>query len=123
MIVLQKTRDIGIVKAIGGSPGGVALIFVTYGAAIGVVGSVLGTVFGYNFVTYINEFQDLLVRLNPAWQVWDRSVYSFDQIPNTVRTADMVVVVVSAILASTIGSVVAALRAGFMHPVEALRHE
>lgn len=123
MIVLQKTRDIGIIKAIGGSSGGVALIFITYGAAVGIVGSVLGTILGYYFVTYINEFQDLLTRLNPAWQVWDRSVYSFDAIPNTVRIADMVSVIVLAILLSTVGSFAAAWRAGSMEPVEALRHE
>lgn len=123
MIVMQKTRDIGIVKSIGGSAGGVALIFLTYGAAIGVVGSILGSIMGYYFVVYINEIQDFLTSLNPAWQVWDRSVYSFDAIPNTVRTADLIKVVISAIVASTLGSVLAALRAGFMEPVEALRHE
>ncbi len=123
MIVLQKTRDIGIIKAIGGSPGGVAAIFVVYGAAIGVVASILGTILGYYFVTYINEIQDFLTSLNPAWQVWDRSVYSFDTIPNTVRDTDMALVIAAAIAASTLGSLVAALHAGFMEPVEALRHE
>ena len=123
MIVLQKTKDIGIVKSIGGSPIGVALIFLGYGAAIGVVGSALGSVLGYYFVTYINEIQDFLTTLNPAWQVWDRSVYSFDQIPSTVRATDAVVVVAVAIAASTLGALLAALRAGFMQPVEALRYE
>jgi lipoprotein-releasing system permease protein len=123
MIVLQKTRDIGIIKSIGGSPIGVALIFLGYGAAIGLVGSALGTVLGCYFVTNINEIQDFLTSLNPAWQVWDRAVYSFDQIPNTVRTADAVTVVVAAVAASTLGALLAALRAGFMQPVEALRYE
>jgi lipoprotein-releasing system permease protein len=123
MIVLQKTKDIGIVKSIGGSPIGVALIFLGYGAAIGIVGSALGAVLGYYFVTHINEIQDFLTSVNPAWQVWDRSVYSFDQIPSTVRTLDAMVVVAVAIAASTLGALLAALRAGFMQPVEALRYE
>jgi lipoprotein-releasing system permease protein len=123
MIVLQKTRDIGILKAIGGSSAGVALIFVAYGAACGVVGSAFGAVLGYYFVTYINQIQGGLTALNPAWQVWDRSVYSFDAIPSTVRTADIVDVVVVAILISTLGSLAAAWRAGRMQPVEALRYE
>ncbi len=123
MIVLQKTRDIGIIKAIGGSSGGVALIFISYGAAVGIVGSTLGTVLGYYFVRYINPFQDWLTRVNPAWQVWDRSVYSFDEIPHTVRGHDMIAVIVAAIAASTLGSLLAAWRAGAMQPVEALRHE
>lgn len=123
MIVLQKTRDIGIVKAIGGSPVGLAAIFVLYGSFIGVVGSVFGSIFGCYFVRYINEIQEFLTRLNPAWQVWDRSVYSFDAIPNTVRPADVAAVIIAAIAAATLGSLLAALRAGFQQPVEALRYE
>ncbi len=123
MIVLQKTRDIGIVKAIGGSSGGVAAIFLLYGAAVGLVGSIIGAIGGYYFVTYINAIQELLIWLNPAWRVWDRSVYSFDAIPNTVNMLDVIQVVVFAILASTFGALLAAWRAGAMQPVEAMRYE
>jgi lipoprotein-releasing system permease protein len=123
MIVLQKTRDIGIVKALGGSSAGVALIFIAYGAAVGLVGSALGSVIGFYFVTHINQIQDWLTAMSPALQVWDRSVYSFDTIPNTVRTKDLVMVLAAAIAASTLGSLAAAWRAGGMQPVEALRHE
>jgi len=123
MIVLQKTRDIGVIKSLGGSSGGVAWIFLCYGAAVGIVGSALGTILGWNFVTYINEIQAFLTDLNPAWQVWDRSVYSFDEIPNQVQSWDVLVVIASAIAASTGGALLAALRAGFMQPVESLRYE
>lgn len=123
MIVLQKTRDIGIVKAIGGSSGGVAAIFVTYGASVGLVGCVLGTTLGTLFVTYINEIQDVLIRINPAWRVWDMQVYSFDRIPNQVQLTDVLVIILIALAASTIGSLAAAWRAGTMQPVEALRYE
>ncbi len=123
MIALQKTRDIGIVKSIGGSSFGVASIFLIYGAAVGLVGGALGSALGVAFVTYINEFQELLIRLNPAWQVWDRSVYSFDAIPNTVRPTDVGLVFLVAVLTSTLGAFAAAWRAGSMHPVEALRYE
>ncbi len=123
MIVLQRTRDIGIVKSIGGSSGGVALIFVMYGAAVGIAGSVLGGILGTLFVTNINEIQDFLIRVNPAWRVWDMEVYSFDRIPSQVDTGEAVVVLLIAILASTLGSLVAALRAGRMQPVESVRYE
>jgi lipoprotein-releasing system permease protein len=123
MIVLQKTRDIGIVKSIGGSSGGVAFIFVLYGAAVGLAGSILGTILGVLFVTYVNEIQDFLIRINPAWRVWDLQVYSFDRIPSEVNPTDAIGVVAIAIIASTFGSLAAALRAGFMQPVEAVRYE
>jgi lipoprotein-releasing system permease protein len=123
MIVLQKTRDIGIVKSIGGSSGGVALIFIMYGAAVGIAGGVLGTALGTWFITYVNEIQDFLIRVNPAWRVWDMQVYSFDRIPSEVDPVDAVFVVVIAVIASTFGSLVAAWRAGRMQPVEAVRYE
>ncbi len=123
MIVLQKTRDIGIVKSIGGSSGGVATIFVFYGAAVGITGSILGTVLGVLFVHYINEIQDFLISINPAWRVWDMTVYSFDKIPNQVNPTEVWWIVVIAIVASMFGSVVAAWRAGSMQPVDAVRYE
>ncbi len=123
MIVLQKTRDIGIVKSLGGSSTGLAGVFIMYGVAVGVVGSAIGATGGYFFVIHINDIQSFLTSLNPAWQVWDRSVYSFDEIPNTVRTGDIVTVIIAAICASTLGSLLAAWRAGAMQPVEALRYE
>lgn len=123
MIVLQKTRDIGIIKALGGSSAGVALIFVLYGAAVGVAGGLLGTAFGALVVTYINDIQDFLIAINPAWRVWDLKVYSFDRIPSQVDPADVLVVVCIAIVAATLGSLAAAWRAGSMQPVEAIRHE
>lgn len=123
MIVLQKTRDIGIVKAVGGSSTGVAAVWMMYGAAVGAVGGTLGLVLGTVFVRNINEVQDLLIRINPAWRVWDLKVYSFDRIPSVVDPQDAVVVFIIAILASAIGSLAAALRAGYSEPVQALGYE
>jgi lipoprotein-releasing system permease protein len=123
MIVLQKTRDIGIVKSVGGSSAGVGLIFVAYGAAVGVVGAALGSLIGALIVTNINEIQDFLISLNPAWRVWDLKVYSFDHIPHEVAPSDLIWVVLVAVFASTLGSLGAAWRAGAMQPVEAIRYE
>jgi lipoprotein-releasing system permease protein len=123
MIVLQKTRDIGIVKAIGGSSFGVALIFVFYGAAVGVIGSAIGAIGGTYFVWHINDVQDWLISIDPRLRVWDLSVYSFDRIPQEVNPRDLVVIVAIAIAAATLGSLAAAWRAGSMHPVDAIRYE
>ncbi len=123
MIVLQKTRDIGILKAIGGSSGGVAFIFVIYGAAVGIVGSLLGALLGTVFVWNINNIQEFLISINPAWRMWDFKVYSFDSIPTEVASSDVVVVVLFAIVSATLGSFAAAWRAGSMQPVEAIRYE
>ncbi|MEE8170103.1 MAG: FtsX-like permease family protein [Phycisphaerae bacterium] len=123
MIVVEKTRDIGILKSVGGSAQGVAAVFLIYGAAIGVVGAVLGSIIGATFVRYINEVQDWLARLNPEWRIWSPQTYSFDRIPDTVKPDEVIWIAALAIIASIIGAVVPAIRASRTWPVEALRYE
>lgn len=123
MIVLQKTRDIGIVKSLGGSSAGVAGIFVLYGAAVGVTGGILGAILGTIFVWELNDLQDLLVSIDPRLRMWDMKVYSFDRIPNEVDPWTAIAIVLIGIAAATVGSLAAAWRAGAMQPVEALRYE
>lgn len=123
MIVQQKTRDIGVVKSVGATSWGVASIFLSYGAAVGVVGGAIGSAIGVLFVWYINQIQDLLIRISPQAQVWNPEVYSFDTIPNQVRAVDVIVIYAIAIIASMLGSVIAAVRAATIWPVEALRYE
>ncbi len=123
MIVQQKTRDVGVIKSVGATSRGVAGIFLTYGAAVGVVGGALGTVIGTLFVWYINDVQDLLARIHPQARVWNPEVYSFDVIPNQVQASDALVIYGIAIAASMIGSVIAAIRAAEVWPVEAIRYE
>jgi predicted lysophospholipase L1 biosynthesis ABC-type transport system permease subunit len=123
MIVQQKTRDIGIIKSMGGTSAGVASIFISYGLLVGVVGSLAGLLFGAVFVHYINQIQDALAALNPNLRVWSRETYSFDYIPNTVKAGEAAIIVIVAIVSSILGSLVPAWRASRVWPVEALRYE
>jgi len=123
MIVQQKTRDIGIVKSVGATSLGVAGIFISYGAAVGVVGGAIGTVIGVVFVHYINEVQDLLARVSSSAVIWNPEVYIFDRIPNEVNPVHAVAIYLVAILASMVGSLIAAGKAARVWPVEALRYE
>ena len=122
MIVVQKTRDIGIIRAVGGSSAGVAQIFLAFGAATGVVGSAVGLVGGWLFVIYINEIQDWLAAWS-GFRVWDREVFMFDKIPNHVDPAVALVIALWAISAGLIGALVPGVRAAVMEPVEAIRYE
>ncbi len=123
MIVYQKTRDIGIIKSLGGSSAGVAAIFMSFGAAVGVVGSILGVIGGTMFVWYINDIQDFLEKINPRLRVWSPDVYTFDQIPNVVKPQEVTIIAVTAILASVLGALIPAILAGRVWPVKALRYE
>lgn len=122
MIVVEKTKDIGIIKGVGGTSGGVATIFLWYGAAIGIVGAILGAVGGVLFVRNINEIHDWLAK-NLGWQVWDPKVYIFDRIPDQVDYSTVAFVCLFAVGSAILGALLPAIKAARMNPVEALRYE
>jgi lipoprotein-releasing system permease protein len=121
MIVVEKTRDIGIIKSVGATSSGVAGIFLGYGLAIGLVGAGLGLLAGWGIVHNINYIHDRISRY--FGPVWNPEVYAFDTIPNTMNPLEVTVICSIAIIASVIGSLIPALRAAQMNPVEALRWE
>src|SRR5438876_1278745 len=81
MIVVEKTRDIGIIKSVGATSTGVAGIFLGYGLVIGIVGSGLGLLLAWLTVHNINELHAWLGR-RLGIVIWDPQVYAFDTIPN-----------------------------------------
>jgi len=122
MIVMQKTKDIGVIKSLGGSSLGVAAIFLGYGAATGLVGSVIGTISGWLVVRNINPIHDWIGRTF-GFTVWTRERFMFDQIPNEVQLSTAISIMVAAVLAGLIGALIPAIKASWMQPVEALRYE
>jgi len=122
MIVVEKTRDIGILKSLGASGWGVMQIFLSYGLALGTLGAGAGLILGLLFVHYINEIADLL-SLAMGQEVFDPSIYYFYKIPTIVNPWTICWIMVGSIAIAVGASVFPALRAARMHPVEALRHE
>jgi len=122
MVVAEKTRDIGIIKSVGASAGGVAGIFLGYGLAIGVVGAGLGLLTSYLIVNYINEIHQWLGR-RMGIQVWNPEIYLFDKIPNTMNPREVTTIVAIAVISSVLGALLPAIKAGGMNPVEAMRWE
>ena len=122
MIVVEKTRDVGILKALGASRGGIMGIFLAYGLSLGLVGSGVGLVLGLLFVRYINEIADVLGRLM-GHQVFDPSVYYFFKIPAIIDPLTVTWIVFGALAIAVAAAVFPARRAAALHPVEALRYE
>ncbi len=122
MIVVEKTRDIGILKALGASSRGVMTIFLSYGLALGLVGSGGGVALGLIFVNYINEIEKWLTVLTGR-KIFDETIYYFPKIPTDVSPAMVFWVAVAAMSIAVLASVLPARRASRLHPVEALRYE
>jgi lipoprotein-releasing system permease protein len=122
MIVVEKTRDIGIMKALGASTAGIRGIFLGYGLLLGAVGSGVGMVGGLLFVHYINEIERGLSKLLGR-KVFDDTIYYFDKIPTVVETHTVVAIVTGALIIAVLASIWPAQRASRLHPVKALRFE
>ncbi len=122
MIVVEKTKDIGIMKALGASSSGIMSIFLGYGFSLGLVGSGVGMIGGLLFVANINRIATL-IEVVTGQEVFDPTVYYFQQIPTIVDPMTVVGVVIGAVAIAVLASVLPALRAARLHPVQALRYE
>lgn len=122
MIVVEKTRDIGILKALGASSSGVMSIFLSYGLLLGVVGAGAGVVVGLLFVRYINEIEALISFLTGR-EVFPETIYYFKDIPTHVEPFTVLWVTFGAVMIAVLASVLPARRAAQLRPVQALRYE
>jgi lipoprotein-releasing system permease protein len=122
MIVVEKTRDVGILKSLGASSRGVMGIFLSYGLSLGMVGAGAGLAIGLLFVRYINQIRGAVEWLT-GQQVFDPSIYYFYQIPTIIEPFTVAWIVGGALLIAVLASILPAMRAARLHPVEALRYE
>jgi len=122
MIVVEKTKDIGILKALGGTSGGIMSIFLLNGLAVGIIGSVVGSVCGVVFTYNLNRLEDLIYN-STGWRVFPPDVYYLDKIPWDLQPMSIVVCALSAIGVSFLASIYPAWRAARLDPIETLRYE
>lgn len=122
MIVVEKTRDIGILKALGASSSGVMSIFLAYGLLLGLVGAGAGVGVGLLFVYYINEIEKFIT-LVTGREVFPEKIYYFKDIPTHVDPFTVCWVAFGAVMIAVLASVLPARRASRLRPVQALRYE
>ncbi len=117
-LVVEKTRDIGILRALGATRGSIIAIFLGYGLVIGVIGGLMGFALGASIVWNINELQSLL-----GITIWNPQVYYFDKAPSQVDPFEVTIIIIAAVISSVVGAMIPALTAARLNPVESLRYE
>ncbi len=115
VMVVVKTKDIGILKAIGMSRKQIRRIFTYEGLAIGLIGTILGIALGWLLCFLLKRYQ--FVKL-PA------DIYYLDHLPVSLSFwPDVALIIAAALLITVLSTIYPALRAGRLNPVEALRYE
>jgi lipoprotein-releasing system permease protein len=121
-MVSEKTKDVGILRAMGAGRAGVAWLWIRYGLAIGVVGALLGGGAAWVIVHNINPIHEWMGRVMNV-TIWDPRIYYFIVIPNKVDPWRAAEVMVGFTLSCALGALIPACRAAWLHPVRALRFE
>jgi len=122
MMVMEKGRDIGILKAIGATRMGISFIFLMQGVLIGLAGVFAGGVAGIYFASRINNVSAFLEKISGI-TIFPSDVYYFTEIPVKTNISDICVIVGTALLLSVVAGVYPAWKASRLDPVEALRFE
>jgi lipoprotein-releasing system permease protein len=120
--VVQKTREIGMLKALGASNLQVSGVFLAQSAIIGVLGVLAGYGLGILALTYRNEFLHFMNRWT-GFELFPASIYGFSALPAVIDLRDIAVICSSSFVICILGGVLPAWRAGRLKPVEALRYE
>lgn len=126
-MISEKTKDIGVLRAIGAGRAGIASLWLSYGMGLGIVGAVLGTVLAALIVANINEIHTAIGQAGAMFGmntvIWDPRIYYFATIPTDLDPVKAAVVVVMGILTCVLGAAIPSIRAARMDPVQALRFE
>ena len=122
MIVMEKTKDIGILRALGATRASIAALFLSQGCVIGIVGVCLGLAGGLTLTLHLNTVSKWLERAF-GLSLFPPTVYYLDHIPTQVNSADVLAVVGATFCLTVLAGTYAAIRAARLAPVDALRYE
>lgn len=120
--VVRKTREIGLLGALGGTPRQIAACFCVQGFLIGLIGTGTGLALGFAFLHERNHILLAFTKLTGSQATLER-FYQFSNVPAHIESLDLVIIITGTIVISTLAGVFPAVRAAKLNPVESLRNE
>jgi lipoprotein-releasing system permease protein len=122
MVVMEKNRDIAILKSMGATGTSIMKIFVLEGLVVGVIGTVFGVISGL-LIAFNLEPIITIVQKVTGQNFFSKDIYYLDHFPSQVVPSDVVLISVTAVLISFVATLYPAWQASRMLPAEALRYE
>ena len=122
MIVMEKTKDIGILRALGAQRASITALFLSQGFIVGLLGIGFGLVGGVLLTLNLNYLVKWLERTT-GFSLFPSTVYYLDYIPTQINPSDIAAVTAATFLLAVLGGLYPAIRAARLTPVEALRYE
>ncbi len=122
MVVMEKNKDIAILKSMGTPSKGILRIFVIEGGIIGVVGTALGTILGLSIALNLDKIVGFLEN-RFGFKIFSPDIYYIEKFPSQVNPMDVGLIIMTAILISLLATLYPSWRASKLDPAEALRYE
>lgn len=122
MVVMEKNKDIAILKSMGAPSRSILKIFLIEGLVIGLVGTVLGTILGLGAAFNLEKITDYVEHLF-GFKILASDIYYIDKLPSQVNLLDVGLIVITAILITLLATIYPAWRGSKLDPAEALRYE
>jgi lipoprotein-releasing system permease protein len=122
MLVKDKGRDIGILRTMGASQGSIMRVFLITGAAIGVIGDLVGFLVGLLVCLNIESIRQFMSWLTNT-ELFSPELYFLSRLPADLDVGETTAVVVMALALSLLATLYPSWRAARLDPVEALRYE